>query len=136
MSKRLVRMFQAGALLAAGLFFCLSPAPAQQDLFARERALQDRFMATCCWSETIAHHRSETALEQRVELRRLLEEGKSDREIVDWFKAKYGARVLVEPEGRLSLTAYALPAVAAILGVVLVILLIRRWARPHPAATH
>jgi cytochrome c-type biogenesis protein CcmH len=103
-------------------------AAAGQEASPRERALQDKLMGACCWSETIAHHRSETAMEQKLELSKLIQEGKSDSEILDWFKAKYGARVLVEPEGSLSLTAYTLPAAAVALGLGVVVLILRRWA--------
>ncbi len=128
------RTFAAGALVAAGLFFCSSAARAQE-ASPRERALQDKFVAACCWNESIAHHRSPTAMEQRLELSRLIKEGRTDREIIDWFKAKYGARVLMEPEGSLSLTAYTLPAIAALLGLAAVILILRRWARKAAAQT-
>jgi len=117
----------AAALLACG-FLLVQPA-AGQEVSARERALQDRFVAACCWSESIAHHRSPTAVEQRVELSRMIQAGRTDREIVDAFTAKYGARVLMEPEGNLSLTAYALPALAGLFGLALVVWILRRWAR-------
>jgi cytochrome c-type biogenesis protein CcmH/NrfF len=119
--------FATGAILAAGLLLML-PAGAQE-ASPRERALQDRFVAACCWNESIAHHRSPTALEQRLELSRMIQGGQTDREIIDAFKAKYGARVLMEPEGNLSLTAYAFPALATLLGLGVVVLVLRRWAR-------
>lgn len=107
----------------------LAPLATAQEASARERSLQDKFVAACCWNESIAHHRSPTAMEQRLELSRMVQAGKSDREIIDAFKAKYGARVLMEPEGNLSLTAYTLPALAALLGLAAVVLVLRRWAR-------
>ncbi len=128
MKTSLLRRFATGVLLAAGLSL-LWPAAHAQEASPRERALQDKFVAACCWSESIAHHRSGTAMEQRLELSRLIKEGRTDREIIDWFTAKYGARVLMEPEGNLSLTAYTLPALAALLGLGAVILILRRWAR-------
>jgi cytochrome c-type biogenesis protein CcmH/NrfF len=114
--------------MAGGLFFVL-PMVQGQEASARERALQDKFVAACCWNESIAHHRSGTAMDQRLELSRMIKEGRTDREIIDAFTAKYGARVLMEPEGNLSLTAYALPALAALVGLAAVVLILRRWAR-------
>lgn len=121
----------AKRMVLAALFLCAAAAAqgaVDPALEARERALQERIIGACCWSETIAHHRSETALEQKVELRRLLAEGRTDEEITVWFKQKYGARVLVEPEGGLSVTAYALPAAAGLLGLAIVVWIIRRWS--------
>lgn len=120
-------MRSLAALIAFGLVL-VQPA-AGQEASSRERALQDRFVAACCWNESIAHHRSPTAMEQRLELSRMIQAGRTDREIIDAFKAKYGARVLMEPEGGLSLTAYALPALAGLLGLALVVWILRRWAR-------
>lgn len=100
---------------------------AAQDPSTRERALQNKLVAACCWSEPVAIHRSQTALEMRVELKRLLDEGRSDEEILAHFKKEYGARVLIEPEGAASLIAYALPAGAAVAGLLLVVFVIRRW---------
>jgi cytochrome c-type biogenesis protein CcmH len=124
--NRIPRLLSWSVLGASLLAFTFGAAG--QEISARERALQERLMGACCWNETIAHHRSETALEQRVELSKLIKEGRTDAEILDWFKGKYGARVLVEPEGNLSLTAYALPAIAAVIGLGIVVVVLRRWA--------
>lgn len=107
-----------------------------QDPSSRERTLQNKLVAACCWSEPISIHRSETSIEMRVQLKHLLDEGKSDAEILAWFKKEYGARVLIEPEGTASLIAYALPTFAAVAGLLLVVFVLRRWVRarsPNPA---
>jgi len=117
------------------ILFCLILAVAAwaQDPTERERALQQKLVAVCCWNESIAFHRSDTALAMRLELRKLIDEGRTDAEILAWFKAKYTGRVLMEPEGAKSTIAYALPIVAVVVGAVVVLLLIRRWTRAHPA---
>jgi cytochrome c-type biogenesis protein CcmH/NrfF len=127
MMKRLTGIIFAIAVFAAP--WTMLPRASGQEAGGRERALQDRFVAACCWNESIAHHRSPTSMEQRLELSRMIQDGRSDREIIDAFKAKYGARVLMEPEGNLSLTAYTFPALAAVLGLFAVVLILRRWAR-------
>jgi cytochrome c-type biogenesis protein CcmH/NrfF len=128
MIKSLIWIAVAAALFVAAPLNLLQRASGQE-ASGRERALQDKFVAACCWNESIAHHRSPTAMEQRLELSRMIQAGRSDREIIDAFKAKYGARVLMEPEGNLSLTAYTFPATAAVLGLIIVIFILRRWAR-------
>lgn len=98
----------------------------------RIRALQEKLIAPCCWSESVAAHRSEVAAEMRAEITRMVQEGRTDREILDFYKAKYGTRILMEPEGQLRVWAYTIPALASILGLVLVVWLIRRMVRPEP----
>lgn len=100
----------------------------------RIRSLQEKLVAPCCWSESVASHRSEIAAEMRAEISRMVAEGKSDREIFDYYKAKYGARILMEPEGRLRVWAYTIPVAASIAGLAFVIWIIRRMLRQQPAA--
>ncbi len=98
----------------------------------RVRALQEKLIAPCCWSESVAAHRSEVAAEMRAEIARMVQEGRSDREILDFYKARYGTRILMEPEGQLRLWAYTIPAAATVAGLILVVWLIRRMVRPQP----
>ena len=63
----------------------------------------------------------------RGELRRMIEQNRSDREILDAFVAKYGKRVLLEPEGGARAMIYVIPVIASGLGIALVVWMIRRW---------
>lgn len=99
------------------------------DIGARERALQEKLVAACCWNESIAVHRSPTSLEMRAAVRRLIADGRTDRQILDAFKAKYGARVLIEPEGPQAAFAYATVVLVALAGLFTVILILRRWTK-------
>ena len=47
----------------------------------------------------------------------LIADGKSDREILDEFTSRYGARVLSEPEGVRPRWLYLMPSVAFALGI-------------------
>ncbi len=99
---------------------------------ARASALQKRLLAPCCWNEPVATHRSEVALEMRAEINRLVAEGKSDREILDLYKSRYGLRILVEPEGQRSFWIHLAPPAVLLAGGVWVMLVIRRWRRRSP----
>ncbi|MGC8759687.1 MAG: cytochrome c-type biogenesis protein [Bryobacteraceae bacterium] len=104
--------------------------PSQKE---RIRSLEEKLIAPCCWSESVASHRSEIAAEMRAEISRMVAEGRSDREILDYYKAKYGPRILMEPEGKLRVWAYTIPVVASIAGLAFVIWFIRRMLRQQPA---
>ncbi len=103
---------------------------------ARAAALQKVLLAPCCWSEPVAAHRSEVALEMRAEINRLVAEGKSDREILDYYKSRYGMRILIEPEGGRSFWMHLVPPIVILAGSGWVIFLIHRWMkrRPQPSA--
>lgn len=97
---------------------------------ARIETLARSFLAPCCYSEPVARHRSEVALRMRVEIERWVAEGKSDREIIDTYKQRYGARVLVEPEGALWWWMHVIPWIAALLGLAFTIWKVRRMRAP------
>jgi len=60
--------------------------------------------------------------------------GKTDREIVDFYVARYGQRILVEPEGAKWWWMHVVPVVILVLGLVWVVWLLVKWTRSAPAA--
>ena len=93
---------------------------------ARIKTLENAFLAPCCWAEPVSQHRSEVALRMRAEIARWVAEGKSDREIVDTYKQRYGARVLIEPEGAGWWLIHVVPWAALMLGLAFTIFLLHR----------
>ncbi len=119
----------AGAAIAAALPLRGQPAD-------RARKLQERFIAPCCWSESVAVHRSESAAEMRVEIARLVESGKSDDEIIAQYVAQHGERILLEPRGQKLTWLTAIPIVAVGAGGVFLAKYIKRQrtaVKPEPA---
>ena len=98
----------------------------------RVKALQDKFLSPCCWSESVLHHRSEVAGEMRQEIASLVQAGKSDREIIDTFIARHGRRVLREPEGTASWVLNSVLAAVLALAAVAVVVMIRRLRSRAP----
>lgn len=120
--------FRLMAALAAAVVF-LSAADLTPEQKLRSTALQKRLLAPCCWSETVATHRSETALEMRAEINRMVAAGRSDREILDHFKGRYGMRILIEPEGERAFWIHFAPPVVLLLGFAWVSFVIHRWLK-------
>jgi len=106
-----------------------------EDSTQKERVhqLEDSMLAPCCWAESVAVHRSEIAVRMRLEIAKSVSEGKTDREILDHYKSIYGARIMREPEGGARLLVYMVPAIASIAGLLVVLVVIRRWLRHVPA---
>ncbi len=99
----------------------------------RADELKSQLLAPCCWSETVAEHRSEVSLEMREEVESMVAAGRTDREILDHYKAQYGMRILVEPEGGLFWVMNVVPAVMLVLGGVAVVFFLRRMMKPIPS---
>jgi cytochrome c-type biogenesis protein CcmH len=110
------------------LLILITGDPTEQQ--ARISRLENSLLAPCCYQETLARHMSETAVAMRAELRAMVAQGKSDRQILDHYKRRYGKRVLVEPEGTAWWIMGVVPVLVVILGVWFVIHILRRWRAP------
>jgi cytochrome c-type biogenesis protein CcmH len=114
---------------------CLAAAlPAQTDRQARVLKLESSLLAPCCWAEPVATHRSEVALQMREEIAGFVDSGKTDQEVLDYYKQKYGLRILVEPEGALWWWMHVVPFVVLGIGAIVVVFLLKRWLKPLPAS--
>ena len=71
----------------------------------------------------------------RAQIKDELSKGWTDQQIIDYFVAQYGQRVLAEPErtGFTSLV-WLLPVVSALLGLWIVYEVLRGWRKRQPAA--
>lgn len=79
-----------------------------------------------CEGQTVADSHSRVAVEMRNAIQAQVEAGRSDDEIYDYFRARYGDEVLVEPprEG-INLALWWLPVVVVALGIGVVALYMR-----------
>nr|WP_202410304.1 cytochrome c-type biogenesis protein [Pseudomaricurvus sp. HS19] len=88
-----------------------------------------------CQNQNLAGSDSPIAADLRRELYLLLEDGKSDKEIIDFMVARYGDYVLYRPPVKSStVLLWALPATLLLLGVGVVGLTLRSRARQKMAA--
>ena len=122
-------------LLLAG-FAAAAEGPVALD--ATQKALYQKLcqslVAPCCWRESVAMHRSPESLQARDEIAAMVAAGKSEREILDDFVARYGARVLIEPQGSRAQWLYVIPVLALLIAFFgAVVFLRRRVRRPLPA---
>jgi cytochrome c-type biogenesis protein CcmH len=124
-------------LLTVGIGDAQEPAPklTQQQIEAKAKEIDRLIMAPCCWTQPVSDHYSGVASEIRQGIRKMLAEGKTRQQILDFYVAKYGERILSMPKAEgFNLMAYVLPAMALLVGAVIVRAVIRAWNRPTPAA--
>jgi cytochrome c-type biogenesis protein CcmH len=122
-----MKALQAGALAVAVCF-----SMGATDASSRFNDLGHRLMCTCGCAQLLGecnHVGCPESGRERNELTAAIAAGKSDKEILNWFAAKYGATMLAAPttEGFNLVACIAPFAVfgAALLGTVL---LVRRWS--------
>jgi cytochrome c-type biogenesis protein CcmH len=114
--------------------FALSAAMALADTDRnRADALRHKFMAPCCWSETLAEHHSPAASELNSEIDKWIAAGLSDAGIESRLVGRYGRRILAEPGGAQGTVLRVVPFLALGAGAVWIVFLLRRWMRPAPA---
>ncbi|MEU0469614.1 cytochrome c-type biogenesis protein [Amycolatopsis sp. NPDC006131] len=99
----------------------------------RAYQLEQRLRCPVCKSVSIAESPSETAGAMRQAVQEQVAAGRSDQEVVDYFRARYGDWVLLDPpvRGR-TVWLWLLPAIGVLAGVAGVATLARR--RRHHAA--
>ena len=115
------------ALLVGGGVFSSSPPTNAQ----RAAAIESVIRCPSCEDLSVAVSTAPTAVTVRATVRQLVDEGRSDGQIKDYLAARYGSAIVLEPPtSGWSLLVWALPIVAGLAGLaILVVVLVRRRRR-------
>ena len=134
MSRVAIILFAALLLLGAPA----DPASAQpakpvSDDVVHEIAAQLRCVV--CQNLSVADSPSEMARQMRAIVRERLEAGESPGEVVQYFVDRYGEWILLSPRrSGFNLLVWAAPLAAVAVGLAIVSVRVRRWAR-EPASS-
>ena len=92
--------------------------------------LEQSLMATCCWSGTVYDHGNK---EMEIEIAGMVNTGKTKTEILDYYKGKFGERVLAVPvaEG-FNYFAWIAPIFIGLLGLTLILIYIKTTKETPP----
>ena len=125
----IVCVWVAGAALGAAAKEA-APAAADPVLEARMQAITLELRCLVCQNQTIADSHADLAVDLRNQVREMLRQGKTDREIIDYMTARYGDFVLYRPpvKGTTMLLWFG-PAVLLVGGVAILWLVLRRRSR-------
>ena len=112
------------------------PAVPVDDAAVYEVASQLRCVV--CQNLSVADSPSEMASQMRAVVRERLAAGERPAQVIEYFVDKYGEWILLSPRRHgFNLLVWLLPPFAILAGIVLVALVVRRWARrgtPPPPA--
>jgi cytochrome c-type biogenesis protein CcmH len=104
--------------------------PADSALDARTAAVAATLRCPVCQGESIQDSPSELAQQMKAVVREKLRSGESPDQVRAYFVARYGEWILLEPKMKgLNIALYALPVVLIGGGLVLVVILVKRWTR-------
>ena len=92
--------------------------------------LEQSLMATCCWSGTVYDHGNK---EMEIEIAGMVNTGKTKNEILNYYKGKYGERVLAVPvaEG-FNYFAWIAPIFIGLLGLTIILIYIKTTKETPP----
>jgi cytochrome c-type biogenesis protein CcmH len=134
--RRLALIAILFALLAPGAAFAVRPDEMLKDpaLEARARHLSEELRCMVCQNQSIDDSEAALAHDLRVLVRQRLEAGDSDRQVLDFFVARYGDFVLLKPPFKLdTLLLWGLPPLALLAGLAGIAVMARRRKMPSEA---
>ncbi len=109
--------------------------PLEQVQENRVQAVGKMLRCPVCQGVSIADSPSSMARAQLDKVRELVKEGKTDQEIYDFFTARYGEWILMEPtKDGLNSVLWVGPGALLLLGVAIVVLLAQKKKNPSVAA--
>jgi cytochrome c-type biogenesis protein CcmH len=126
------RFLLAALLVLSGQAFAGQAAPAANDPALEARMLHITAELRClvCQNQTIADSHAELAVDLRQQVRELLQKGQTDQQIMDYMTARYGDFVLYRPPVKnTTLLLWYGPAAAAVLGMIALVVMLRRRSR-------
>lgn len=119
------------ALLVVAVVGMLATGSTPKD---RAYELEQRLRCPVCQSVSIADSPSETAQTMRVAVAEQVAAGRSDEQIIDYFRARYGDWVLLDPPATgPTLLVWLLPLAGAVIGTA-ALLTMRARRRQEPDA--
>lgn len=117
------------ALAVVGWGLLAGPGP----VVDRSYALQQRLRCPTCQNVSIADSPSETAAAMRQQVDEQLAAGRTEEDVVDYFRVRYGDWVVLDPPvGGVTLLVWLLPAGAVGIALAVLATLPRRPVPPLP----
>ena len=129
------RLLWAATLACAALAASAKDAPlvsAEPELDKRVLAVSAELRCLVCQNQTIADSNADLAVDLRNQVREMLRQGKSEKEIIDYMTARYGDFVLYRPpvNPATALLWFGPPLLLGV-GLLTLWLVLRRRSRMH-----
>ena len=101
------------------------------------KKIEEKLMAPCCYTQNIREHMSQEAEQMREEVTSMVLAGKSEHDILEYYKTEYGDPILVVPDGNSGRVLFMTPyLILIVVGGVLTVLLLKAAKRNNPVSTH
>ena len=107
----------------------LEASPSAED---RYRQWAEALVPPCCWQGSLKSHDSDAAKQAKLELRAMIRQGRSDQQIRDEFVERYGAAVLMTPDGGRGRWLFTMPVAVLLLSALAAVWALRKMLRAAP----
>jgi cytochrome c-type biogenesis protein CcmH len=113
------------------------PAPGVDPAFdERAKRISSRLRCPVCQGESIQDSPATLSVEMRTVVREQLANGRSEAQVLDYFLAKYGQWILLEPRAEgINLLIYWLPVLFIVFGGAGIWFWVRKWTAPRVEAS-
>ena len=102
---------------------------------ARTKHVAAQLRCPVCQGLSLQDSQSELSHDMKGVIRDQIIAGKTDQQVLDYFVAKYGEWILLEPPAHgFNLAVYILPFVMLIGGMAVLYFSVRKWTKPADAS--
>ena len=99
----------------------ISPISSERSNINKTDKIASKLMCLVCEGQTIASSDSKLAKEMKMKISDMLQQGKTEQQILKFFASKYGDKILLEPKfNPLTALLWFLPFAAFITGVIVI----------------
>src|SRR5579883_2692783 len=100
--------------------------PRQQTLDQRVQAVASQLKCPVCQNESVASSPNWMAQQMRNTIRQQLQEGKSEQDVIEYFRQRYGDSIVWTPQWQgIGMLAWLVPIALLLLGLLLVYFTVR-----------
>ena len=116
------------AILGATWSHVLLTTPPQKTLDQEAQDVGSQLKCLVCQGESVADSPALLAQQMRVVIRQQLQSGKSEQDVIQYFQARYGDKILfAPPQGGFDLLAWLVPIAMLLAGALFLFFVVRDW---------
>lgn len=103
---------------------------------ARTKSIASQLRCPVCQGLSLQDSQSELSMQMKSVISDRIRSGQTDQQVLDYFMAKYGEWILLEPPARgFNLAVYLVPLVVLLGGMGVLYVSVRKWTQPGPVPT-
>ncbi len=124
------------AILGAVWSYVFLQNPPQPSLDQRVHDVASQLRCPICQGESVADSPSQLSQQMRGVIRQQLQSGKSEQEVIQYFRTSYGDQIVWSPPWQgFTLLAWLVPIGLLLAGIILLFFVLRDWRALAPASS-